>query len=93
LNQNHINYEWLGYLLGGFRNGGYEFHITTELFATGINKLIEIAKQYYTAIMCAEKHYLYCHRKFIADELSHRNWHVIHIEDTFLNYPHPMPLL
>jgi len=44
LNSRNIMYEYLGDLLGGFRKGGYEKHMTTEEFKSGLNRVKELAK-------------------------------------------------
>jgi len=48
-------YEYLGDLLGGFRKGGYEKHMKTEEFKSGLSRVKELAKNCRVAIMCSEK--------------------------------------
>jgi len=61
----------------GFRN--YADYMLTEEFKTAIEELQEIAVLRPSAIMCAEKLYWRCHRKFISDYLAMKGWKVIHI--------------
>ncbi len=61
----------------GFRN--YADYMLTFEFKQAIEELEEIAKAKLSAIMCAEKLYWRCHRKFISDYLTMRGWKVIHI--------------
>ncbi|MBC7265116.1 MAG: MFS transporter [Chloroflexi bacterium] len=74
-----IEYHWLGDLLGGYRDGGYEGYLATEEFGRGLAELEEIAAGKQTAFMCAEKLFFRCHRRFIADALVERGWRVLHI--------------
>jgi uncharacterized protein (DUF488 family) len=80
--ENHgIRYFYLGDTLGGFRKKGYEDYTQTEDFAGGIKKLKEIATQFVTVFMCAERFPWRCHRKFIAQRLEEEGWKIIHILD------------
>ncbi len=89
-----IEYVWFGGLGGyrkkifenspniaiksqGFRN--YADYMLTEEFRKEIEKLIEIAKERRVALMCSEKFYWKCHRKFISDYLTFKGFRVIHI--------------
>ena len=80
LPESGIEYVWIENL-GGFRKGGYVEYTETEEFRGELEKLIEIAKQKRTAVMCAELLWFKCHRNFIATALSRRGWEVIHIYD------------
>jgi len=79
LPENGIEYVWLGKELGGYRKGGYKRHMRTKLFREGVKKLLEIAKQKRTCIMCMEKNPKYCHRRFISAYLERKGVEVIHI--------------
>jgi len=79
LPENGIEYVWLGKELGGYRKGGYKRHMRTKLFREGLKKLLEIASQKRTCIMCMEPNPKYCHRKFIATHLERKGVKVIHI--------------
>lgn len=79
LPENGIEYVWLGKELGGYRKGGYKKHMRTKLFREGVKKLLEIAAQKRTCIMCMETNPKYCHRRFIAAHLERKGVKVIHI--------------
>ena len=79
LPENGIEYVWLGKELGGYRKGGYKRHMRTKLFREGVKKLLEIAKEKRTCIMCMEKNPKYCHRRFISAYLERKGVEVIHI--------------
>lgn len=74
-----IEYYYLGDKLGGFRKGGYENYTKTKDFEEGIGILTEIARKKLTAIMCAEKLFFRCHRRFIARKLEEMGFEVIHL--------------
>lgn len=78
-----IKYIWMGESLGGYRNGGYERYMKTRKYLEGINKLIEIINNShgFTAIMCSERLWFKCHRRFIANTLTEKGYEVIHIID------------
>jgi len=79
LPENGIGYVWLGRELGGYRKGGYERHMRTKLFREGIRRLLEIAVQKRTCIMCMETNPKYCHRRFVAAHLERKGVNVVHI--------------
>ncbi len=83
-----IRYIWMGDSLGGYRSGGYRKYMETKEFKNGIDKLLEIASESVTSIMCAEIVWFRCHRKFVSDELTRRNVKVIHIVDGKKSYVH-----
>jgi len=74
-----IEYVWLGKELGGYRRGGYRAYVRTKLFREGIMKLLEIAVEKRTCIMCMEPNPKYCHRRFISAHLKRKGVKVIHI--------------
>ena len=80
LPESGIQYYWIEEL-GGFREGGYEKYMDSEDFKLALNKLMEIAKQKTTAIMCAELLWFKCHRGSISSRLTKEGWTVIHIFD------------
>ena len=63
----------------GFRN--YADYMLTDEFVKAIEELEDLASERRTAIMCAEKFFWRCHRKFISDFLVVRGWEVVHILD------------
>ncbi len=78
-----ITYIWLGELLGGYRSGGYEKYMETKEYREGIRRLVEIIEETkdFVAIMCSERLWFKCHRRFIADTLVKLGYNVIHIID------------
>ncbi len=81
LRENNIDYVWLGDLLGGYRSRGYEEYMKSREYRRGIEKLEEISRDKKTAIMCSEKLWFKCHRRFISTTLVARGYTVIHIID------------
>ncbi|MGP3667394.1 MAG: DUF488 domain-containing protein [Candidatus Bathyarchaeota archaeon] len=75
-----INYFHLPEL-GGFRRGGYKTFMKTPEFKVGIKKLLKILEENKgsIAIMCSEKFFWRCHRRFIADFLTNLGFEVNHI--------------
>jgi len=90
LRENHVDYIWLGDLLGGYRNGGYEEYMKTSDYLRGIEKLLNIIERVEDniAIMCSEKLWFKCHRRFIANTLVNMGYEVIHIIDKDKVYTH-----
>jgi len=81
LTKEGIEYFYLGKQLGGYRKGGYQHYVETKDFHVGLKGLMEIAKDNNAAIMCREKLPWRCHRRFIGEELTSRDWKVVHIID------------
>jgi uncharacterized protein (DUF488 family) len=86
LRNRHINYRHMR-ALGGLRHAradspnmgwrsasfrGFADYMQTPMFAEALGKLIELAKEKPTAIMCAEAVPWRCHRSLIADALTIR---------------------
>src|SRR5262245_15421979 len=66
----------------GWRNEsfrGYADYMQTEQFGDGLDRLLELAAQHRTAIMCAEAVPWRCHRSLVADALSVRGTGVVEI--------------
>jgi len=78
LPEHGIEYVWLGKELGGYRRGGYEAHMKTELFKEGVEKLLDLAKKRRVCIMCMEKNPKYCHRRFLTAYLERKGVEVVH---------------
>lgn len=76
-----INYLYIGKELGGYRKGGYETHMRTEDFLSGIEELEGNARVDRTIFVCAERLPWRCHRRFIGQVLEKKGWEVIHIID------------
>jgi len=58
---------------------GYADHMETEEFREGLERLLGLARESRTAIMCAEAVWWKCHRSLIADYLKARGVTVLHI--------------
>ncbi|HEX8521044.1 MAG TPA: DUF488 domain-containing protein [Tepidisphaeraceae bacterium] len=67
----------LGWRNESFR--GYADYMQTPEFADGIERLIEVARQKPTVIMCAEAVPWRCHRSLIGDAMLVRGWTVMDI--------------
>ncbi|MEF3081327.1 DUF488 domain-containing protein [Luteimonas sp. SMYT11W] len=104
LSASNIHYHWLPQLGGRRRaqpnspNGawrsnafqGYADHMTSDEFADGLSRTLAVAAQHRTALMCAEALWWGCHRRLIADLLTHRGVEVCHILDIGKVQPHVM---
>ena len=88
-----IAYTWLP-ALGGRRTGqrdsrhvawqsaafrAYADHMDTDEFHTALDRLLELARERPTAILCAEAVPWRCHRQLIADALLVRGVEVRHV--------------
>ncbi len=71
----------------GFR--GYADYMETEAFQLGIHRLMALARDKPTAIMCAERAWQQCHRSLISDWLKANGWEVTHILVGGKTEPHP----
>ena len=91
-----IAYEWIGKDLGGFREPregsrhtalvkepfqGYADHMDTEAFRAALGRLIDLARERPTTILCAESVWWRCHRRMIADALVASGCEVVHLMD------------
>jgi uncharacterized protein (DUF488 family) len=66
----------------GWRNAsfrGYADHMQTEEFGRGLERLVELASERRTAVMCAEAVPWRCHRSLVADALFVRGIAVVEI--------------
>lgn len=68
---------------------GYADYMETEGFQTGISKLLKLATQQRTAIMCAEALWWRCHRSLISDYLKVKGNEIIHIIGDGKSETHP----
>jgi len=80
LRQDSVAYVFLGEELGGrpkdrrfFSNGiaNYEKMAETEVFARGLDRVVEGAKKYRIAMMCSEHDPLDCHRCLLVGRALH----------------------
>jgi uncharacterized protein (DUF488 family) len=72
----------------GFRN--YADYMRTDEFREGVEKLLEIARQKRTAIMCAEGLFWQCHRRLVSDFLAANGMTVQHIMPSGELRPHAL---
>ena len=84
-----IGYVWVEEL-GGYRKGGYREYMKSVEFDRGIKKLIKEVKEENVAVMCSEKMWFRCHRRFISDRLTEMGYTVYHIIDRKRFYPHTL---
>ena len=66
----------------GWRNEsfrGYADYMQTEQFGEGLERLVDLAAQQRTAIMCAEAVPWRCHRSLVADALAVRGIGVVEV--------------
>ncbi len=75
------SYFWLGDLLGGFRNGGYDKYRAQAPYKKGLEQVQKIAEDASSTLVCAEKLPWKCHRLQLAKDLNFMGWKVIHIID------------
>ena len=68
---------------------GYADYMETPAFALGIDRLMEVARQRRTAIMCSEAVWWRCHRSMISDYLKANGDEVIHIMAPGKSEEHP----
>jgi len=68
---------------------GYSDYMETEEFEAGISRLLTIAAESRTAIMCAEAVWWRCHRSLISDYLKAQRVKVIHILSLGKSQEHP----
>jgi uncharacterized protein (DUF488 family) len=69
---------------------GYADHMETEEFRAGVERLLELADERPTAVMCAEALWHRCHRRLIADALTARGRRVVHIRSNGRTEPHAL---
>jgi len=62
-----------------FRN--YADYMLTPEFEQAIERLLMLAEQSNTAIMCAERVYFQCHRMLVSDYLTAHGHVVLHLDD------------
>lgn len=103
LSAHGIAYEWIEELGGrrrappgpstsAWRNTsfrGYAEHLKTDEFARGLQRLLRLAAEHRTAMMCAEVLWWRCHRSMVSDVLKLRGIEVLHIQDEKRLTRHP----
>lgn len=68
---------------------GYADHTASEEFATGLERLQQLATARRTSMMCAEILWWRCHRSLISDVLMVSGTRVLHIQDENHIEEHP----
>lgn len=68
---------------------GYADYMETAEFRAGIERLLVLARDKRTAIMCSEAVWWHCHRSLISDYLKAAGIAVEHIIDTKKSETHP----
>jgi uncharacterized protein (DUF488 family) len=68
------NAAWLNDSFRGFAD-----YMQTERFDAALERLVELGRSDFVAIMCAEGNPFRCHRSLVADALEARGVHVAHI--------------
>ena len=68
---------------------GYADYMETEQFKSGVEELLQLAREKRVAVMCAEAVWWRCHRSLIADYLKAASHTVIHIIDERKTEEHP----
>ncbi|MBI5461789.1 MAG: DUF488 domain-containing protein [Gammaproteobacteria bacterium] len=91
-----FEYHWAGRQLGGHRAAqavsphvalvedgmrGFADYMGSEPFKKGAAQLLQLASRAATAILCAEREPLKCHRSLIADYLTLQGVTVMHLVD------------
>ena len=69
---------------------GYADYMETPQFRTALDRLLEVAKEYRTTLLCSEAVWWRCHRAMIADALKVDGVHVLHIMDGPKVVEHPL---
>jgi uncharacterized protein (DUF488 family) len=80
--EKHLPIDYIHYeQLGGYRKGGYDAFTKTKEFRDAVDQLLKIIGNRKAVIMCAEKRWFTCHRRYIATYLTSKGHRVIHIWD------------
>jgi uncharacterized protein (DUF488 family) len=58
---------------------GYADYMQSREFGAALDRLIGLASELPTCIMCAEAQWWRCHRRLISDALLIRGWKVLHL--------------
>ena len=74
--------------VGAFR--GYADYMATPEFELARTRLMELAANENTAVMCAEAVWWRCHRRLVADDFVARGWEVKHLMSPGKTQPHPL---
>lgn len=67
--------------LGGYRHEGYGEFAKTDEFKSYISNMLNIIDDKCSVILCSERLWFRCHRRYIANYLAELGYEVIHIYD------------
>jgi uncharacterized protein (DUF488 family) len=72
---------------------GYADYMETNEFQAGLERLVGLAEERRTAMMCSEALWWRCHRSLIADDLKARGAEVLHIfsDGHLVEHPYTAP--
>lgn len=68
---------------------GYADYMATTPYQSARSRLISLARNRPSAVMCAEALWWQCHRGLIADDFKADGWEVIHLTAPGRSEPHP----
>jgi uncharacterized protein (DUF488 family) len=89
LTKNNIQYLHFPEL-GGYRKEGYLSFSQSKEFASAIKKLLEIINNKIATILCSERFFWRCHRKYVSNFLAKLGNQVVHILDKESVYEHKL---
>ena len=69
---------------------GYADYMATPEFELARKRLMQLADDARTAVMCAEAVWWRCHRRLVADDFVSRGWQVVHLMALGRIQPHPL---
>lgn len=67
---------------------GYADHMQSREFAAAFERLLELAREAPTAVLCSEARWQDCHRRLLADRLSFAGVEVVHLAPAGAPEPH-----
>jgi uncharacterized protein (DUF488 family) len=83
--KNSVNAGWRNASFRGFAD-----YMQTRAFVSALRRLMQLGKSRRVAVMCAEGNPFRCHRSLVADALTVRKVHVLHISSKTSARAHTM---
>lgn len=80
LARNKIRYTYCGYKVGGRQKIDFKKYVNTHEYNSAIKSITRIIDRGKSAIMCSEKDYKNCHRKYVSQTLLNNGYTVIQIK-------------
>jgi uncharacterized protein (DUF488 family) len=80
LKNNKIEYTYCGLTIGGRQGIDFTEYIKTAQYQEAIKLLERIIDRKICAIMCSEKDFRHCHRRYVSDSLIRDGYEVIQIK-------------